>query len=151
MNRWKYMINDEVKEELKEKKNLIVILLLSIVIFMLTGFSVVATIFFTILSILIFKTLVWILWQFLKPTNTDKTNILKRKNLADKIAYLTVIAGILIIALNIIFFITDSKDSHYLSVKKSISKDSNGEIIRTTETKMSYDIHYNLSTKDNEK
>jgi len=122
--KWEYIINDEFKKELKEKKNLIVISLLSIVTFMLTRFSIVSTVIFTILSIIIFKTLGWILWQFFKPINMDKTNILKRKKLVDKIVYLTVIIGILLIALNI----TDLKGS-------------SGHI--------TYDIHYDYSTKDN--
>ena len=128
--KWEYIMNDEVKKELKEKKNLIVISLLSIVIFMLTGFSIFFTVLFTMLSIIIFKTLGWVLWQFLKPINMDKASILKRKKLVDKIAYVIVIIGILLIALKTIFFITDLKGS-------------SGHI--------TYDIYYGCTIKDNEK
>ncbi len=83
----------ELKEELKAKKELIVLAIFAIIVFINGSISasitmgLVLALVMVIVIIIAFRILKWILWIFLKPIGDDKEKVLQRENLTKNIIY----------------------------------------------------------------
>jgi len=121
-----------ISNELKEKKNLIAIFVFSIILFIViklnwytsVGESIVTTLLLSSIIIIIFKSLKWILWKFLRPTKKDVKKVKKREKLTDKIA--SILVGsfmLLIITSQIMMSLIRINRSTPFQIKKTHSTD----------------------------
>jgi len=74
------MISNELKEELKEKKNLIALFLFGMIMLVLTSWDIGLVFFLIIFIAIVFNVLKWIFWIFLKPSSKDEEKIIKSAN-----------------------------------------------------------------------
>lgn len=91
----KIMISNELKEKFRGKKNLISVIIFATIIFILKfkghssiWESILGTAYITIIMMLIFSILKWVLWKFLKPINPNEEIIKKKKEFTNKVAFI---------------------------------------------------------------
>jgi len=133
------MISNKLKEELREKKNLIALFIFAIIMLSFRSLNIVTILILIGFIIIIFQALKWILWKFLRPASKDEEKIIKRKKSVDKIVSIIVggVMSFLIIIQIIKFFGMNNYKSRSLT---------NTSFIKTNETNIHTTIDYKKQT-----